>query len=95
MGGWDMMRARLRGEGGRPMLYVFDTCKDFIRTVPVLQHDQDRIEDLDTEAEDHAADDGRYGCMSRPWVPTVGQPKTKRRDGWDTDESAEGNWKTL
>uniref|UniRef100_UPI0030D8A9FA hypothetical protein n=1 Tax=Pseudomonas sp. EL_65y_Pfl1_R83 TaxID=3088697 RepID=UPI0030D8A9FA len=52
MSGWDGMRARLigtarRGEDGavdwsvgRPMLYVFSTCTDFIRTVPVLQHDQ-------------------------------------------------------
>jgi hypothetical protein len=70
MGGWDMMRARLRGDGERPMLYVFPTCRDFIRTVPVLQHDHDRPEDLDTTAEDHVADEARYGCMSRPWVPT-------------------------
>ena len=70
MGGWDIMRQRLKGEDDRPMLYVFSTCRDFIRTVPALQHDQNRPEDLDTEAEDHAADEARYGCMSRPWVPT-------------------------
>lgn len=51
------------------MLYVFSTCRDFIRTVPMLQHDQSRTEDLDTDAEDHAADEARYACMSRPWVP--------------------------
>ena len=54
---------------GVPMLYVFSTCRDFIRTVPSLQHDQDRPEDLDTDGEDHVADEARYGCMSRPWVP--------------------------
>ena len=70
MGGWDQMRARLVGDGdGRPMLYVFSTCTDFIRTVPSLQHDPDKPEDLDTEGEDHIADEARYGCMSRPWVP--------------------------
>lgn len=69
LGGWDQMRWRLRGEHDEPMLYVFDTCKDFIRTVPVLQHDELRPEDLDTEAEDHIADEARYACMSRPWVP--------------------------
>lgn len=69
MGGWDQMRSRLKGDAdGNPMLVVFDTCRDFIRTVPVLQHDPDRPEDLDTDAEDHAADDGRYACMSRPWA---------------------------
>lgn len=70
LSGWDQMRARLKGDAdGRPMLYVFDTCRDFIRTVPVLQHDPDKPEDLDTDGEDHVADEARYGCMSRPWVP--------------------------
>ena len=49
MGGWDMMRQRLKGIDGVPMLYVFNVCKNFIRTVPVLQHDETRTEDLDTE----------------------------------------------
>lgn len=79
LGGWDMMRNRLKGESeDRPMVACFSTCRDSIRTIPSLQHDQDRPEDLDTEAEDHAADDWRYGCMSRPWMPpvkTVEKPK--------------------
>lgn len=78
MGGWDQMRSRMRGRDGVPMLYVFETCADFIRTIPALQHDPDKAEDLDTEAEDHAADEARYGCMSRPWAPasvtTVAEP---------------------
>lgn len=70
MGGWDMMRHRINGDGdGHPMMFVFDTCRDWWRTVPVLQHDQKRPEDLDTTSEDHAADETRYACMSRPWVP--------------------------
>jgi hypothetical protein len=69
MGGWDQMRARLEGEDdGYPMLYFFDTCVHAIRTIPALQHDEDRPEDLDTDQEDHAADETRYACMSRPWV---------------------------
>jgi hypothetical protein len=69
MGGWDQMRARLNGNAdGLPMLVVFHTCKDFIRTVPVLQHDRDKPEDLDTEGEDHVADEVRYACMSRPFI---------------------------
>ena len=50
------------------MLLVFETCRDFIRTVPVLQHDPARPEDLDTNAEDHVADETRYACMSRPYA---------------------------
>jgi hypothetical protein len=53
---------------GKPMLYVFETCRDFIRTVPALQHDEKRPEDLDTDGEDHIADEARYMCMSRPWT---------------------------
>tara|TARA_R110000787_G_scaffold89337_5_gene189213 strand:- start:189 stop:524 length:336 start_codon:yes stop_codon:yes gene_type:complete len=75
MGGWDQMRARMNGEdfgdpyGVLPMMFVFSTCTDFIRTVPALQHDDTRPEDLDTASEDHAADEARYGLMSRPYVP--------------------------
>ncbi len=70
MGGWDQVRQRLRGdEDGRPMIYFFSTSTHMIRTLPALQHDQDRPEDVDTESEDHAPDDCRYACMSRPWVP--------------------------
>ncbi|MFC1459675.1 phage terminase large subunit [Microvirga arabica] len=86
MGGWDMVRARLRGSGWTqdgpgpewvPDFYVFSTCVHFIRTVPVLQHDPDRPEDLDTDGEDHAADEGRYAVLSRPYTarPVEDKPK--------------------
>jgi hypothetical protein len=80
IGGWDTMRARLRGQDDVPMLVCFDTCVDSIRTIPVLQHDRDKAEDLDTDAEDHAADEWRYACMSRPWLPRAveaDKPKAK------------------
>lgn len=71
MGGWDQVRGRLRGVEGRPMLYFFSTCVHTLRTLPSIQHDPDRPEDLDTHAEDHAVDETRYACMSRPWsAPT-------------------------
>lgn len=53
LGGWDQLRERMRGEDGRPMIYCFSTCADSIRTIPVLQHDKNRAEDLDTDGEDH------------------------------------------
>ena len=56
------------------MLYTFSTCRDFIRTVPALQHDPDRPEDLDTAGEDHAADEARYACMSRPYIAVQAPP---------------------
>ncbi len=77
MGGWDAMRARIKGDGEYPMLFVFETCKDFIRTVPILQHDPDKAEDLNTEQEDHAADEARYACVSRPYIPRTVEPPKK------------------
>jgi hypothetical protein len=66
MSGWNNMRQRLAGRDGDPSFFVFDTCIHWIRTVPVLQHDRLRAEDLDTEAEDHVADETRYALSSRP-----------------------------
>ncbi len=69
MGGWDQLRSRLVGDGdGNPMIVFFSTCSDSIRTIPGLQHDRSKPEDLDTEGEDHAADEVRYACMSRPYT---------------------------
>lgn len=82
MGGWDQMRARIEGREGRPLLYVFDTCRDFIRTVPVLQHDKLRPEDLDSDGEDHVADEARYACMARKMTPEPAAP-ARPRDRWD------------
>ncbi len=65
--GWDQMRDRLLGDD-EPMLYVFNTCTDFIRTVPALQHDADKPEDVDSDGEDHIGDEARYACMSRPYT---------------------------
>ena len=82
MAGWDQMRARMRGTNGVPMLYCFSTCHDSIRTIPVLQHDETRSEDLDTEAEDHAADEWRYACMSRPWTRAMPKALLPPRDSY-------------
>lgn len=78
MGGWDQLRGRLIGNGERPMLYVFSTCRDLIRTLPALQHDQARPEDVDTDLEDHAPDEARYACMSRPWTRQIEPAKPEK-----------------
>lgn len=68
--GWEQIRQRLAGDTA-PMIYFGDNCEDTIRTLPVLQHDEKNTEDLDTDGEDHAADEIRYACMSRPWRPKM------------------------
>lgn len=82
--GWEALRQRLIGVDGRPMIYFLECCEDSIRTLPVLQHDDKNPEDLDTEAEDHAADEIRYACTSRPWLgkgPSVPAPPLYKGPG--------------
>lgn len=64
--GWGEMRLRMKAE--EPLVHCFSTCLHSIRTIPTLIHDEHDPEDLDTDLEDHAADDWRYAHMSRPWI---------------------------
>ncbi len=74
--GWQQIRRRLVGVPEGPLLFFLENCDDTIRTVPALQHDEKNMEDLDTDGEDHAADELRYACMARPW--TVDAPTESR-----------------
>ena len=65
--GWDQIRQRLIGEDNTPMMYLFETCTDLIRTLPLMQHDKHRPEDINTKQEDHAVDELRYASMSRSY----------------------------
>ena len=68
--GWMQCHYRLQfDEDGYPRMYVFNTCRAFIRTIPLLIYDEHKVEDLDTKMEDHVADEWRYFCMSRPIKP--------------------------
>ena len=65
--GWEQMRrmfmAAIETPREDPGLFVFDTCRQFLRTVPLLPRDLDGDpEDVDTNAEDHIADEVRYRC---------------------------------
>ena len=55
--------------GGIPLLYVFSTCAQFIRTVPNLVYSARSVEDIDTDGEDHIYDELRYVCMKNPIGP--------------------------
>ena len=68
--GWMQMHYRMSfDDEGYPMMYVFNTCRAFLRTVPQLMFSATDVEDLDTHQEDHVADECRYFCMSRPIPP--------------------------
>jgi len=46
-----------------PGLFVFNTCRQFIRTVPVLPRCDKDPDDVNTKAEDHIGDEARYRCL--------------------------------
>ena len=64
---------RLSMNGKEPGLRVFNNCRNLIRTITTLPVDNKNPEDVDTNAEDHAYDALRYGCMSRPMHPKYAQ----------------------
>ena len=66
---------RLRfDKDGRPGMYVFTTCPNWIRTVPTLPYSQTKPEDVDSNAEDHDYDATRYFFMDHPVSPTKKPP---------------------
>lgn len=68
--GWNQCRYRMAfDDNGYPMFYVFDNCEAFRRTIPMLVYDENLPEDLDSDDEDHVADEWRYFCMMRPISP--------------------------
>lgn len=70
--GWMQVHYRLQfDENGYARMYVFDNCKAFIRTMPLMMYSETKPEDLDTKLEDHCPDEVRYMCMSRPVKPIV------------------------
>ena len=70
--GWMQVHYRLQlDENGYPQMYIFKNCRAFRRTMPLLQYDRVNAEDVDTDGEDHVADEVRYFCMSRPIRPRL------------------------
>ena len=65
--GWQLMRGRLQASLAErmeePGLFVFKNCRQFIRTIPVLPRDDKDPDDINTEAEDHIADESRYRIL--------------------------------
>lgn len=66
--GWGVMRDYLKpmrfDETVTSRLIFFDgLCPNAIRTIPALVYDSVRIEDVDSDGEDHAGDSVRYGIM--------------------------------
>lgn len=63
--GWEMVRQYLQRSADpgrhRPAMFVVgEACPNFLRTFPTLPRDDDNLDDVDTDAEDHTGDEVRY-----------------------------------
>ena len=59
----EYLYASLQSPMEDPGLFVFENCVHFKRTVPVLQRDKKKLDDVDTQAEDHIYDETRYRIL--------------------------------
>ncbi len=66
---------------------VFDTCRNFLKHIPMIPADKKCPEDVDTESQDHDWDSFRYGMMSR-------QPKSREPGGSKRPEAGSYAWVT-
>jgi hypothetical protein len=66
--------------------FAFDTCKHFVRTVPVMMRDPKNGEDIDTTQEDHTWDEVTDSLVSR---------RTKPRKQEEGNMVVEGSFKHL
>lgn len=87
--GWELLRAYLAGSlptfldkekqervpRSSPGLFVFDTCPDFITLFPTLPRDEDDLDDVDTDAEDHIGDETRYFALNQGSAIKLGKTK--------------------
>ena len=87
--GWQRVRESLAPDpDGAPALRIFETCRNLIRTLPMLTCDAHDPEDVSDHDEDHAPEALRYGLMSRPRANRPAPQKRVRR--YDPLESLPG-----
>jgi hypothetical protein len=59
-------RLKIPDDRSRPLLMVYEQCEHFIRTIPLLQMDITKPEDINTKMEDHVYDEACHIAMARP-----------------------------
>lgn len=78
---------------GLPYWIIMDSCPNLIRTLPEMVHDENKIEDLDSSAEDHGVDGSSYGLVHIKWIDgnygtvSIVKPKTPDKFYSDIDVS--------
>lgn len=69
--GLELVRQRLKNSKNQsgPGLYFMSNCRAAIETLPVLPRDEDDMDDVDTESEDHVFDEIKYRCLASNYRP--------------------------
>lgn len=81
--GWELLRVGISNaqpeETGYPRenpgIFIFRNCDQTIRTLPSLPRDAKDLDDVDTDSEDHIADEIRYVVLSSGIKATSGKVK--------------------
>lgn len=86
---YDYLNITLDTESGKvPLLTIVNSCRNLIRTLPLLTPDKNHPEDVDTKLEDHAYDALRYGLMS-DFVHHPVKSLRRQSGSWQREEKAE------
>ena len=90
--GWDQLRYRMQfNEYGQPRLQIFRNCRDAIRVLPLMEHDEHMVEDMKSDdVEDQIPDEMRYCAMCRPCKPLYEEPTFDPMFGMDPLHQLEG-----
>lgn len=60
-----MLKESTKEHPEKACLYIFENCRHFIRTIPVLPRDEKDPDDVDSNAEDHVYDESRYRVLQK------------------------------
>ena len=70
-----------------PRIQFFTTCENVIRTIPTLPYSEKKVEDVDTNSEDHLYDAIRYVLQDHPIGVVEKPPRVyKPYDPFSTEE---------
>jgi phage terminase large subunit len=81
--GWLMVKERmkLRSDTGKPSLMIDKSCKNLIKSLKMIQHDEKHVNDCAKDPHDitHACDALRYLCTSYTFAPAYGVPEQYKK----------------
>lgn len=91
--GWFEVRSRLAFDAnGKPGMYIFNTCKDTIRTLPLMMFSDRDPDDMDSDLEDHICDEIRYFAMMHSQKSRNPKPQQQNYSDPLTIDRANKRW---